>query len=193
MPLSKQHKALSREKILNSAVELFSSRGFSQVSIDDIMQNAKLTRGAFYAHFKSKQALYAEAIRHGAKRGQLGQCTIHELQEKTRIKTLISNYLSAEHLRQIHSPCPLAFLATDIANTESEVKTTYTDTFKALNRAFKKALSTHQPSTVKPPDIYTATTLMVGSVAVCRALNDEKMINTILTSSRQQIFKLLNI
>ena len=55
MPYSAEHKARSREKILEAAVRLFAFRGFDQVSLDDLMQEAGLTRGAFYAYFVSKQ------------------------------------------------------------------------------------------------------------------------------------------
>ncbi|WP_161984427.1 TetR/AcrR family transcriptional regulator [Mariprofundus erugo] len=57
-----QQKQISRNRILQSAIRLFSSRGFDGVSIADVMRDADLTHGAFYAHFKSKQQLYAEAI-----------------------------------------------------------------------------------------------------------------------------------
>lgn len=51
MPLSQEHKKRSRKKILDSSIELFTARGFNNVSIDEVMNNARMTRGAFYAHF----------------------------------------------------------------------------------------------------------------------------------------------
>jgi len=41
---------------------LFNRHGFEDVSIDMIMKAASLTRGGFYNHFKTKEALYAEAV-----------------------------------------------------------------------------------------------------------------------------------
>jgi len=70
MPYSKEHKKQTRQKILNSAITLFSTRGFDQVSINDLMKHAGLTRGAFYAHFESKQAVYSKAIIAGARNSQ---------------------------------------------------------------------------------------------------------------------------
>ena len=63
MPYSPKHKRESREKILESARRLFNNKGFSEVSIDEIMENAGLTRGGFYRHFRDKDELYAEAVR----------------------------------------------------------------------------------------------------------------------------------
>jgi len=43
MPYSKDHKQASYQKILDSAIRLFSTKGFDQVSIDDLMNDAGLT------------------------------------------------------------------------------------------------------------------------------------------------------
>jgi TetR/AcrR family transcriptional regulator, transcriptional repressor for nem operon len=61
MPYSPKHKLDTREKILESARRLFNRKGFSEVSIDEVMENAGLTRGGFYRHFRDKDELYAEA------------------------------------------------------------------------------------------------------------------------------------
>jgi TetR/AcrR family transcriptional regulator, transcriptional repressor for nem operon len=51
-----------RQRIIQSAAQLFNRHGFTAVSIDDIMAGAGLTRGGFYSYFQSKSELYAEAI-----------------------------------------------------------------------------------------------------------------------------------
>jgi len=71
MPYSREHKTKSRVRILNSALRMFSEGGFEQVTIDKVMTHAGLTRGAFYAHFSSKEDLYAKAIHHGIKSSAL--------------------------------------------------------------------------------------------------------------------------
>ena len=63
MPYSAEHKLQTRQRILESARRLFNSKGFAQVSIGEIMENAGLTHGGFYRHFKDKDELYAEAVR----------------------------------------------------------------------------------------------------------------------------------
>ena len=120
MPLSKHHKMTSREKILSSAIKLFSTKGFDHVSIDELMTEAGLTRGAFYAHFKSKQAVYSEAIIEGARRGRISQAIPENIDQKQWIKSLVHTYLSEEHINQVSSPCPLAFLVTDIVIKPSQ-------------------------------------------------------------------------
>lgn len=53
-----QRSEETRTKITESAIRLFSSRGYAAASVDDICEEAGLSKGAFYHHFESKQALF---------------------------------------------------------------------------------------------------------------------------------------
>jgi len=53
-----QRSEETRSKILESAIKLFSTRGFNAASVDDICKDAGISKGAFYHHFESKQALF---------------------------------------------------------------------------------------------------------------------------------------
>lgn len=189
MPYSKQHTANTRQKILDSAHTLFSSKGYDQVSIDELMQHANLTRGAFYAHFDNKQSLYAKAIIEGARKSRIRRQKPPELSSQEWLTELLSGYLSKEHLEQKPSACPLAFLVTDIANKEPEVKTTYTKVYKQLNYAIKRLSEDH--SKCNEEDIFAATAMMIGGVAIGRALNDSETTEQLLNSCRIKALELL--
>lgn len=51
----------SRRQLLEIAARLFTERGYEATSITDVLRRAKLSRGAFYHHFASKEALF-EAV-----------------------------------------------------------------------------------------------------------------------------------
>jgi len=53
-----QRSEETRSKILESAIKLFSTRGFNAASVDDICKDAGISKGAFYHHFETKQALF---------------------------------------------------------------------------------------------------------------------------------------
>lgn len=194
MPYSKSHKETTRKKILNSAITLFSTRGFDQVSIDDLMKNAGLTRGAFYAHFESKQAVYAKAIIAGAKKSRITHQKPENTTQDEWTKDLLFGYLSEEHITQKISPCPLAFLVTDIANNEDEVKTTYTRMYKMLNEAIRAQLTKNcEGRSPTEQEIFATTAMMIGGVAIGRALNDDETTKDLLASCRDAALSLLKL
>jgi TetR/AcrR family transcriptional regulator, transcriptional repressor for nem operon len=54
----------SKERLLDAAIHLFRSRGYAATRVDDICEQAGLTKGSFFHHFSSKQDLALASIRH---------------------------------------------------------------------------------------------------------------------------------
>lgn len=185
MPLSKQHKQNSRERILESAVVLFCRNGFDNVSIDDLMQHAELTRGAFYSHFESKSDVYMHAITAAARNATLIKNMPRHLVGADWFDYFVNGYLSLGHVKQECSPCPMAFLATDVASSEPKVKQTYTEVFKSFTGLVKKHLPDEDSEAQRQALSMAISALIIGSVAISRALNDEKMQKQLLESSKQ--------
>src|SRR6185436_10853594 len=59
LPLSAQH---AREKLSGSAAALFQRFGYARVSIRDITSAVDIPKGAFYNHFKSKEAIASAVL-----------------------------------------------------------------------------------------------------------------------------------
>lgn len=62
------HEQMSKqtiEKLIKSGVELFSRRGYSNTSIDQIVKHAGYSKGGFYAHFSSKEEFLLTIIKEG--------------------------------------------------------------------------------------------------------------------------------
>jgi AcrR family transcriptional regulator len=52
-----EKKALTREKLLDAATRVFARRGFAAASLDEVAEEAGLTKGAVYSQFGSKDDL----------------------------------------------------------------------------------------------------------------------------------------
>src|SRR5712691_12453918 len=101
MPYSVERKSETRQKILESARRLFNKKGYAEVSIDEIMENAGLTHGGFYRHFHDKAELYAEAVRwflcqEAPKPWQQSQRG-SSAARKTRARRIVDAYFSRDH------------------------------------------------------------------------------------------------
>lgn len=127
MPYTKAHKSKTREKILDYSFRLFALKGFAGVTIDDLMSKCGLTRGGFYAHFKSKAELYQEALQFAASSTKLANLKPDNLSDKQWLCLLLNEYLSLDHVKGMH-PCPLAFLATDLNIKNDKVNIAYANT-----------------------------------------------------------------
>lgn len=57
----------AKAKLLDAATRLVREKGFSATSVDDLCRAAGVTKGAFFHHFKSKDALGVAAADHWAK------------------------------------------------------------------------------------------------------------------------------
>jgi len=190
MPLSQEHKKRSRKKILDSAVKLFADRGFNSVSIDEVMNNAEMTRGAFYGHFSSKSELYKESISNAAINTNLAKQKPEGIENQEWINRLLDGYLSKDHINLKGDPCPIAFLSLDATVKETDVRDAYTTTFKNMNKRI--AGFTESYSTCSENQILAVTAMMVGGVAIARTLNDEEMKNKLLESCKEISKKMLS-
>lgn len=182
MPYSKEHKRKSRERILASAITLFSRQGYDNVTLDAVMAHAGLTRGAFYSHFKSKQELYADAMLAAVLKNPIIQDPPQGDDPTEHLVRLMKGYLSKSHVQKSDTPCPMAFMVTDVANNEPEVRTTYTRIFKEFSKRLGTLLSSDDKSL--PQHAHALAALLIGGVAVCRAFNDQKLVDEVLIDCR---------
>src|SRR5687767_6375812 len=62
MRKTKEDAAQTRQLVLDTALSVFSRKGYAATTLDDIAKEASLTRGAIYWHFKDKAELYSVLI-----------------------------------------------------------------------------------------------------------------------------------
>ena len=189
MPLSSEHKKRSKQKILKSAFALFTEQGFENVSIDQIMKSAGMTRGAFYAHFSSKSDLYKESISYSTLNSSLLKKKEKGVSDKDWIKLLLHEYLSSNHIDGVATRCPLAFLTTDIALRDADIRSTYSDIYRNLNKRIRDYTKSY--SDCDEEKIFAITSMIIGGVAIGRALNDEELRKKVLDSCYTTANKLL--
>jgi TetR/AcrR family transcriptional repressor of nem operon len=83
-----------RERIIHESLRLFSLKGFLGTSVDDILQAANTSKGGFYNHFPSKEALFFEVLDE-ARRIWRERCLLglDEIQSPVgKIEKLLENY-----------------------------------------------------------------------------------------------------
>ncbi len=163
-------------RILQEATRLFRERGFSGVSVAEIMKATGLTHGPFYNHFSSKEDLMKESIEYGAGETLANLETASATPEG--LMAYIDDYLSITHRDCPEQGCLVATLATEIGR-ENAVRPPLTRLVAATvdrlaqwfpRRAGKEARS----------DAIRVYASMVGAIILARAVQDDKLSREIL-------------
>ncbi len=169
MPPSPTHTARVRAEIFQHAGRLFRLRGYAGTSIDDIMLAAGLTRGAFYAHFDSKEDLFAEVIRAGD-----GLLRTLRATDAT-VGGVLGAYLAKDDLLANALGCTLAALAGDVARAPLPAQLAYANVLHGaigeMARGRRRKLD---------PDATAAAILAVGALSLARASGDRRLSDWLL-------------
>ncbi len=165
MPWPKAHKKETRERVLDAAAAAFREGGIDGVSVGEIMDRAGLTHGGFYAHFKSKDELVAEALVHtGAQTGGW-------FGETRDLKTHTDKYLSPQHFAHPEKGCAIAALGTELARSTGRVRRTFAANIQARLELLRRLIPT--PSRQKRDRAAAgALACMVGAMIIARSLGE---------------------
>ena len=181
-----QHREQVRQKIIQSALQLFNRHGFTAASIDDIMAGAGMTRGGFYSYFQSKSDLYAEAI----------SCFVTEKQEdiansekaSDRALTLLRDYLSHHDVSDLEASCPLIGLPNDVSRTDQSVREAQEAALRMMVDTFEKGMSPNgQPSRQVALSL---TALCLGGMVLSRAIEDRSLADELRSATMSVAMRL---
>jgi AcrR family transcriptional regulator len=194
MPYTPEHKQRTREKIVASARVLFNRHGFEQVSIDDVMKGAGLTRGGFYKHFASKDELYAAAVLSFTScnpfRARLAETPTTRRSPRDLARLLIRTYLSDETLAEVDEHCPLIALPSDVARAGLEPRAAYTTLVDNMARIFQAALP--EGTRDARQRALRVVTLCVGGMVLARTTDDPRLQKEARDAARAQALALLD-
>lgn len=184
MPYTKEHKARTRQRILEEAQKAFRQHGVRGVSVPRIMERAGLTHGGFYAHFASKEALLAEACQTGLKMTSraLAEASSDAL-EGERLAGVVETYVSAGHRDHPEMGCVVPALGAEIARQSDEVRQAFTRSFRDFVATLQSVLPDERPD----EDAYALAAGMVGAVLMSRAVDDSELSERILAVCRANL------
>ena len=193
MPHPPERRDESRQRIVKSARKLFNRRGFADVTIDEIMGEAGLTRGGFYNHFGAKEDLYAEAIlRFGTSDSpeQWQTCGFDFTARGPALaREIVKAYLSQEHFEDRDGSCPMVGLPSDTARSGKVVRAAYQKILEMMVGAFESTVAPSPEGTRERALALAA--MCVGGMVLARALDDRQLADELRKAVRQLAFAML--
>ena len=179
---STDHKQQTRKRILGAAAAAFRRHGYAATGIDAVMASAKLTAGAFYAHFRSKRDLLAGALDEAFRKSrQSWPKELKELRGPSWTRQFASFYLSTGHRDAADIGCPMPSLTPEIGRNDIHVR-------QVFERHLRDRVDTvvHQANCTATDRAraISAIALSVGGLMLARAVKDSAFSDEILASCR---------
>jgi TetR/AcrR family transcriptional repressor of nem operon len=187
MRYSGTHKEETRKRILSVASRQVRARGPDGVSIPEIMAEAGLTHGGFYAHFKSKDALVAAAIEAAFENRRVVFRNLPEAADNAAfLERFVDSYISAIHRDRPERGCPIATLSSDIPRQGEAARAAFDAGVKGLIQTIASRLNVGAPED-RDALAGSLVTQMAGAVALARAVSDPDLSDRLLEQSRWSV------
>ncbi|MEO5672540.1 MAG: TetR/AcrR family transcriptional regulator [Ramlibacter sp.] len=164
-------KEVTHQRIVETAARAIRRAGFHGVGVADIMKEAGLTHGGFYAHFASRDALLAEALEHAGRDSAervVKDSAARQAEGASAFRALVEGYLSESHLRRAESGCPVAALASEIPRQSPEVRSAASRRVRGLMARVQQTL----PADTAPESAALVAGQLVGALQLARALGE---------------------
>ncbi|HSH90134.1 MAG TPA: TetR/AcrR family transcriptional regulator [Ramlibacter sp.] len=180
-------KDASHERIVSVAARAIRRSGYHGTGVADIMKDAGLTHGAFYAHFASREAMLAEAAgRACAESAAAAANVVASVPSGQALASIIRAYLSPEHLQNAESGCPLAALGSETSRQAPEVRRATTRHIKEMiDLVARQSPDWGQPAAHERALVTVAA--MVGTLMLARAVDEPALASSLCEASAKYL------
>jgi len=182
-------KEQTRERIVRVAARAIRKHGYEGVGIADVMREAGLTHGGFYAHFASRDALLAQAAEQaGAESVENLSLAVARAKPGEELMALVDSYLADRHVEapEQGQGCALAAAGSEVPRQNDEVR-------RAVSRRIKELIGLVErqfPDWGKHAAHEKAMAIvasMVGALLLSRAAGDSQLSKGIRKAARELI------
>jgi TetR/AcrR family transcriptional regulator, transcriptional repressor for nem operon len=180
-------KAMSHERIVATAARAIRRSGYDGTGVADIMKEAGLTHGAFYAHFSSREAMLLEATDHASAQSQLATShLLNDVPPQNSLESLIAAYLSGAHAQNIESGCPISALACEMPRQSQAIRQSATRKIKEFVDVLARQMPDWGTAEAHERALVTMST-MVGALILARAVDEPVMSDSFRTAALQHL------
>jgi len=177
----------THEHILDVAARAIRREGYAGVRVADVMKEAGLTHGGFYAHFPSRDALLVEALARAGRESAVAVARAAEAKREKGIsafRSLVETYLADRHLGSRESGCPVAALGCEMPRQSKAVREASAERVQRLIVAVRETLPAGTRSAAA---VVTGT--LVGALQLGRALGDNAEGRALLAATRKSLLQ----
>jgi len=183
-------KARAKQAILEAGARALRTNGFNGIGVDGLAASAGVTSGAFYSNFSNKEALLEEVIAACVGEPFIDSENGSLAERQDRLTEWLATYISAGHRADPASGCVMPTLSADVARSNPQIQATYQRKMLELVRKMSNVLDGAKPDRAKRA--WSIIAMMVGAIAIARAMPDGEAADQALDSALQTAIALID-
>ncbi|QIG91405.1 MULTISPECIES: TetR/AcrR family transcriptional regulator [unclassified Bradyrhizobium] len=187
MRYSKEHKQETHARIVKKAATRLRERGAHGIGVADLMKDAGLTHGGFYAHFDSREALVIEAFSYAMDRAiERWRKVAADIPPEKRLSTIIDGYLSAAHRDDPGQGCAIPALGAEIARESPKTRKAFALKLDQMIDMIADQIPDIPRKAARKQAMAVLATMM-GTIVMSRISGSGEMSDEILAAGREAV------
>src|SRR6195952_3951940 len=187
MRYSREHKLETHDRIVKKASVRLREKGAHGIGVADLMKEAGLTHGGFYAHFDSREALVIEAFAHAMDRSSERW---RKLAEQTppdqRMAAIVESYLTPAHRDDPGHGCAIPTLAAEIARESSKTRKAFAAKLEQMIEMIAAQIPDVPRKTARKQAMASLATMM-GTLVLARVAGSGELSDDMLGAGREAV------
>ena len=185
MRYSKEHKQETHARIVKKASVRLREKGAHGIGVADLMKEAGLTHGGFYAHFDSREALVIEAFGYAMDRAaERWRTMASDIPLESRLSTIVESYVSAAHRDDPGRGCAVPTLGAEIARESAKTRKAFAAKLDQMIDLVADQIPDVPRKTARRLAMGTMATMM-GALVMARVAGNGELSDEILASGRE--------
>jgi len=187
MRYSREHKLETHARIVKRASVRLREKGAHGIGVADLMKDAGLTHGGFYAHFDSREALVIEAFAYAMDRSterwrKLGEQTPPD----KRLAAIVASYLTTVHRDDPGHGCAVPTLGAEIARESPKTRKAFAAKLEQMLDMLAEQIPALPRKGARKQAIATLATMM-GTLVLARIAGNGEFSDEILAAGREAV------
>ena len=187
MRYSKEHKQETHARIVRKASVRLREKGAHGIGVADLMKEAGLTHGGFYAHFDSREALLIEAFGYAMDRSmEYWRKTAAETSPEKRLATIVDSYLNTVHRDDPGRGCAVPTLGAEIVREGPKARKAFAAKLEQMIDMIAEQLPDLSPKAARK-QAASALATMMGTLVLSRIAGSGEFSDEILSAGREAV------
>jgi TetR/AcrR family transcriptional repressor of nem operon len=187
MRYSRQHKLETHARIVKKASVRLREKGAHGIGVADLMKDAGLTHGGFYAHFDSRDALVIEAFTYAMDRGtERWRKLAEQTAPDKRLTTIVESYLTSVHRDDPGRGCAIPTLGAEIARENPRTRKAFAAKLEQMIDMLAEQIP-EVPRKGARKQAMAAIATMMGTLVLARIAGNSEFSDEILGAGRDAV------